>query len=540
VEAALAGELTPQQRATALAEQGQLLLAEGKADEAVVALTEAAELAPAEDAIHLALAKALSLTGQADQARHHSGLVQKLKACEDRMDQITRDLIDAPNDSDLRCEAGSIFIEIGLKREAVGWLMSALRCDPGHPKAAQLLLDYGRETGDAALAARVHLIRGRGLLRQGQLFEALDEFGYAKDHPDTAAAALLLSGEALYKAGRYADAQRILALALQRDPNLIDAHRWLAATYHDVGAMDDAQQELQWIAQRAPDDPRPHRLMGLIYKDYEAYPKAIEAYRESLRRDPDQPDEEAILLEMAECLVKERRHSEALKALGACPKSARRLALEAECRYAQGDKRAARKLVDQAIALQPDHLGALQLAASLDLESNDAESAVRILRQAVEHHPREFRVRYGLAQAYKRLGQMEEAQEELKIVGELRALSRRFTDLHQQADLQPANAQVRYELGVVARQLDKPKLARTWFTAAVGLDPQHKEARQALDALTPPPAETGPKKDEPGPPPDETPLPPLPPLVLEETGSEGKGPADQGASHSEDAAPPAD
>ncbi len=328
------------------------------------------------------------------------------------------------------------------------------------------------------------LLAGMILLRNERLIEAIVEFGFAREHPDTRALAYTLSGEALYKSRQFRDAQRILAAALQFDPQQTDAHRWLAALYYDIGAMNQALSHLAFVAQQAPDDPRPHRLIGLIHKDFEEYDKAISAYRESLKRGPNQPDREAVLLELAECQSKQQQHKEALQTLRTCPSSAQSLWLQAECQRALGDKGAAGRLVDEAMRRDPLHLQALHLKGMLDLEAGDALAAVEVLSKAVKAYPKEWRPRYTLAMAYKRLGKIDQAAEQLQLVEALRGLRDRFTKLHTQAIKEADNAELRYELGLVAQQLDKPLLAISWFQAALALKPDHEPARQALLDLT--------------------------------------------------------
>ena len=480
VEAAMARQLTPKQRAVALRELGQILVDEGRANEAVETLAEAIELAPADLTTRSAMVRAARAGRQPEKAKHHADRVRQIRDGNDRHEEITQSLLDRPHDAELRFEAGSIQLELGRQNEGVGWLLSALECDPTHEKSHEMLAEHCRQTGNKPLNARLHLLRGRGLLASGRPWEALDEFGHAKDHPDTAVSAYALSGEALYKVGQFGSAVHILDRALQLDPSQTNARRWLAATYHDIGAMDHAMQHLRVVAEQAPADPRPHRLMGLIRKDFEAYDEAIAAYRESLRRGPDQPDKDKIRIELAECQIKLRKHAEALKTLGECAESAQKFASEAECHYAQRDASSARKAVNQALDLQPNHLDALRLRAALDLEAGDVESSIRILRKAVEHHPKEFRVRYRLAQAYQRLGESELAEEQMGQMQELRDLRRRFTDLHAEAIKNPADVEIRYQLGVLADQLGKPELARTWYAAVIGMDPEHEDARKAL------------------------------------------------------------
>jgi tetratricopeptide (TPR) repeat protein len=123
------------------------------------------------------------------------------------------------------------------------------------------------------------------------------------------------------------------------------------------------------------------------------------------------------------------------------------------------------------------------LKGVLELESGDAAAAVEVLQKAIEAYPKEWRPRYTLAMAYKRLGDDKQAAEHLKLVEEVRRLRDRFTDLHNRAMKDPDSADLRYELGVLARQLDKPLLATSWFQTALALQPGHEKAQQALREL---------------------------------------------------------
>lgn len=89
----------------------------------------------------------------------------------------------------------------------------------------------------AGFEPHVHLLDGMVRLRTGRLVEAIQEFGHAKDDPSLGGLAHTLSGEALYRLRKFRDAERILNLALERDPAQLDARRCLAALYCDLGAM---------------------------------------------------------------------------------------------------------------------------------------------------------------------------------------------------------------------------------------------------------------------------------------------------------------
>jgi tetratricopeptide (TPR) repeat protein len=348
--------------------------------------------------------------------------------------------------------------------------------------------------GREGYAPHGHLLQGMLLLRNGRLIEAIEEFGFARGHPQTAAQAHLLSGEALYGGKDFQSAQRVLARACELDPTLTDARRWLGALYYDIGAMALAREQLLKVAEEAPDDPRPLRLLALINKDFELYTEAIRDYRESLRRGPDQPGKEEVQRELAECLFKAGQFDQSLAVLTACQRSADTLALEAECRYATGEAAAARRLVEETLHLAPDHLEALLLAATLQIEAGELETALQTLDRAKTQHAKEPRVYHKLAQVCRRLQRNDEALQHAQIGRRLREQLTRFADLHRIAIREPANVKVRYELGLAADGLGKRDLARSWFAAALAMNPNYTEARaalQALDAQTSPgPAET--------------------------------------------------
>ncbi len=501
----LAKDCSPQQRAAAKAEQGRILLSAGKADEAVEALTEAVVLAPAENTIHYSLMRALVAAGQPERAQFHHDRARQIREQYERLAAITSQVVDRPNDADLRFEAGLILIEQGFPKDGLGWLRTALLCDPQHRPTREYLAGQRhfqtglrayaggdakavRQAADAltplsALRPHGQLLQGLALLLGGQLREAIERFGEAREHPETRVLAYTLSGEVLYKTQQFRDAERILTVALQLAPDNTDARRWLAATYHDIGAMDDAVRQLEIIARQDPRDPRPHRLMGLIHKDFEAYARAADEYRESLQRDPAQPDRVQIWLELGESLLEQQKYAEAMQTLGQCPATARTLTLQAQCLHAQGDPDTARKRIEEALQREPDDLDALQLAATLDLEANLPEAAVQKLEHAVEKHPKQWRVRYQLSRAYQRLGREPQAQTQVQAMQDLRKTWERFTELHRRAITDPDDIETRYQLGLVARELDEVGLARTWLTAALGMNPEHAGARMALQSL---------------------------------------------------------
>ena len=338
---------------------------------------------------------------------------------------------------------------------------------------------------------QAHLLKGALLLRTGLFAESVGEFTEAANDPAVRRDALTLGGEALYKLGRFGDAEMILEKAIALDPVNVEAQRWLAAAYYDTGAVFNAIEHLKKVAELAPRDGRPHRLMGLIRKDGEQFKLAIADYRESLSRDPHPADEEQIRVELAESLLRDLQHAAARDAVATCNDSPPVLTIRAQCQLKDGQPEAARALLEQALKADSDFLPALLLGGTLWLDAGQADRAAQILKHAAARHPHDFTVRQKLAQAYHRLGKKELAEQEVARAEAEKKLRREFTDLHEQAATNPRDAALRFRLGQTASALDEPELARMWFRAALALDPKFDTARQALNELSPIPAPGG-------------------------------------------------
>lgn len=328
-----------------------------------------------------------------------------------------------------------------------------------------------------------HLLFGAYLLRSGDVESALPQLNHAADHPETRARARALAGEAFYRARRFVEAEYLLAQALEEDPTLLDARRLIASTYYDLGAMMQALEHLRLVADAAPEDGRPHRLMGRIHTDYEKFDEAIADLRESLRRDPNPPDLLNVQFDLATALSRNRQYDEALEVLQQAEPTADVLHLQAECMNSLGKLDEAKELLARALELQPKHLGALLMQGAMLLETGQAGEAAKVLSLAAEHHPTDDKVRAKLMQAYRLSGEEDLAAEQLEIMEKLKATRQRFTDLHDQALQQPRDAQVRYELGATAMELQRPDLGEMWFRSALAIDPTHVEALQAMQKL---------------------------------------------------------
>lgn len=324
------------------------------------------------------------------------------------------------------------------------------------------------------------LVAAALLLEEKQFKPALRTLRYALRHRDTRAIALVVAGQALYGQNRFRDAELNFKNALQLNPGLADAHRWLAIGYYDIGLMPEAAVQFQRVAELDPDDPRPHRILADIHMDLGAHAIAVENFQESLRRDPRQVDRQEILVELAQAQLWLKRLDDALQTLSQCDDTAEALAMRADCLYARGDSAEACRLAQRALKTEPDQRLALLVLGRLAFDVREYAQAVDLLSRAVKVAPNDYDLRYSLMTALRAAGRIQQAEEELSAAEKLRELRERFDDLVHQASAAPYDADIRYQLGVLADRLELTRAAGSWFKAAVALDPRHQLALKEL------------------------------------------------------------
>lgn len=341
--------------------------------------------------------------------------------------------------------------------------------------------EYRALAGTRGYEARCSLFAGALRLQESDFDGALNELAYAKGQRETAVDAWVLGGQALYAQGKLRPAEVALGRALTIDPDHVDAHRWLAIAYYDIGLMTEALSHFQKVADLEPGDARPHRIMGVVRMDHGNLSAAASDLEESLRRDPRQPDRQQILVELAQCQERLHRYEEALRTLNKCSESAESQALAASIRYGQARPDDAQRLATRALELDPEERLALLVLGKLAIDRRQADSALALLGRAAEAAPTDSDVRFSLAVALRASGQVERAQAEMDAAQKLKDLREQSDKLFQQTIKEPYNAELRYQLGLLAEQAALASVAETWFRAAVLLAPDHLLAQAKVE-----------------------------------------------------------
>lgn len=154
---ALIFDLPPEQQAEALSALGQVALEEQEYAQAAKILGDAVAIDPNIPASRLALATALTHMGQTARADVERKTARQIIDRHNRLVGVTRQVLQQPQNADLRCEAGQILLEQGMTGPGVMWLQTALQLDPDHRAAHETLAAHFRSAGDEARARQHEL-----------------------------------------------------------------------------------------------------------------------------------------------------------------------------------------------------------------------------------------------------------------------------------------------------------------------------------------------------------------------------------------------
>jgi tetratricopeptide (TPR) repeat protein len=133
--------------ALALAERGQLALDDHATTEGLALLHRAVALAPyLRDANHR-LYLVLSQQGRIAEARECQARIHEAEKAHEELGRLLQRVQTAPDDPDLRCQIGQIFLNNGAEEEGLRWLRTALQNHPSHQPTRLALADYDARRG---------------------------------------------------------------------------------------------------------------------------------------------------------------------------------------------------------------------------------------------------------------------------------------------------------------------------------------------------------------------------------------------------------
>jgi tetratricopeptide (TPR) repeat protein len=139
--------------------------------------------------------------------------------------------------------------------------------------------------------------------------------------------------------------------------------------------------------------------------------------------------------------------------------------------------------LEQALALSPDHLGALYLSALLELRAGDAEAAIPRLERLTALAPQWAQAHHALGTALVRAGRREEGAHSLATFADLDERQRALTAAWRAIQREPRSPEAHYRAARVLLEHDLRDQARQALLNVLTLDPWHASARRDLAAL---------------------------------------------------------
>jgi tetratricopeptide (TPR) repeat protein len=328
-----------------------------------------------------------------------------------------------------------------------------------------------------------------------ELLDALGEFTQVLDGDPWASEATVLASECLFRLGDYRSAEQALTSLVGRQPDNLDAHRWLAAIYVELSVGSPAAAHLRdWIRLDAK-DPRPFGWLPLITRYMEGgYTAAIQAYRKMLQLGLNPDERAAVLQEMAKIqIAKLADYQQALETLAEAPKAYQdqhsfRL-LRAECLLGLGQRDEVKRIVDDVLNENPTLTGALLFRAKLCMQDDQPQLAIPLMEKLVSLHPNNTRARQTMMLAYRSIQDDRRAAEQKEFLDTLLAPRQRLRELQKVVDNDPWNGRARLEMSMLNSGTDYSE-ALSWIRSALASSPDDPRIRKTWTQLVgyqPPP-----------------------------------------------------
>jgi len=314
------------------------------------------------------------------------------------------------------------------------------------------------------------------------LHDALQEFVRILDDDPWAAQATVLASECLIRLEERRPAALALTTLLKRQPDNVDAHRWLAAIYIDLNSPGPAIEYLQKWARLDPTNPRPYRWLGFFERDSDRASEAVEAYRRALQLGLEPLDRDAVLLELAETLVNsEGDYQLALDTLEMGSKGFQDrpsvLALRAECLVGLGKRNEAVRILDTVLKEHPALRAALLVRARIYLQEDQPRAAIHLLEKVIRLHPNDSVGRQSLMLAYRAIEDDSRAAEQKRYLDTLSSKREKLLKFQVESARNPWNARARHQLAL-AYASDSRAEALTWIQSALACSPDDPRIRK--------------------------------------------------------------
>jgi len=327
-----------------------------------------------------------------------------------------------PNDLDNRKRLARTLLALARRSDAFSEAMKVLEQAPNDSEAALTAVEAAKDNEelarvDQALAAMkpqntagVQLALATAALRRGTRDAARQAIESALTADPKSASAHLFVGTLRLADKDVPKAREEFKAAAELSPPR-SVHRLRYAQFQMNSAdVDGAVTTLKGVTAAAPDYLPAWLLLAEISLGKKEYDEALRLLTNILNRDPDNIDANVWQARTLTAKGDTDKAIQGLERLDTKYANFPPLKYElARCYVQKNNANQAITLLDQALSTSPDYFDAALLRGQLQLRTGKAKEVVKELRPLVEKHPELAAARLLLADAYRALGQLDDA-----------------------------------------------------------------------------------------------------------------------------------
>ncbi|NQV25770.1 MAG: tetratricopeptide repeat protein [Rhodopirellula sp.] len=282
--------------------------------------------------------------------------------------------------------------------------------------------------------------------------------------------------------GRMSDVERQLPGFLAGDPDdLPEVCNAFVTGYLRQFRFEDARRLIDVWQRDYPDDSQPGFHSGCIFQFEMRLNEAIVAFESALAIAPHRVE---IRERLAVVLVQNLDFARAMNhyqwLLKLQPTNAEWLVGYGICLFRSGDAVRAREVLAEAVTVAPKHREARLALVELAADAKQYDDALRMARELYSETPNDYSTRYVLVRMLRTSGRMDEAVMHDEWIKKAEESFREVSSLTDQANRQPGDPRIRYEIAIRLIRYAKYAEAVGWLRAAHQLDP---DSLEILDRL---------------------------------------------------------
>jgi thioredoxin-like negative regulator of GroEL len=282
--------------------------------------------------------------------------------------------------------------------------------------------------------------------------------------------------------GRMVDVEKQLPDLLAGDPeHLPEVCDAFVTGYLRQFRLEDARRLIEVWQRDYPEDSQPGFHSGCIFQFEMRLDEAATAFESALAKAPHRVEiRERLAVVLVQNLefTKATRHYQWL--LQSQPSHAEWLAGYGMCLFRSGDAERARSVLADAVAVSPKHRESRLALVELAADAKQYDDALRLSRELYDETPNDYSTRYLLARMLRTTGRKDEATMHDKWLKEAEQTFREVSSLTDQANRQPGDSRLRYEIAIRLVRYAKYAEAVGWLRAAHQLEPENSEILDRL------------------------------------------------------------